>query len=234
VCWSPDGDLTIFPSSLLSIQCCGSNTALSKLCTASFRSLLIPLESPAVRRKYCGCTSGYLHRPSFLYAASAASAASSTSPPFPILHHSSATVYTPWALAFKLRTAPGQRVPNSAHRHFQSLKRFSVSLLYSRTATGFSRTAPRQWCESPTYSPADTAFRQRNAEPAHRRFLPASLPSAAFHGSTPTGSAGCLHSQILLLLSRHPAFHGCSQSLHIILPNEPAASGTWIRLVVSR
>jgi hypothetical protein len=136
VCWSSDGDLTIFPSSQSTIQCCGLNTVLSKLRTASSRSSQIPLALHSVRQKYRTCTSGYLHRPSLRYTASAASAASSTSLPFPILHHSSADVCTPWALAFQLRLAPGQRVPNSAHRHFQSLKRISVSLLYSRTATG--------------------------------------------------------------------------------------------------
>jgi hypothetical protein len=134
--WSPDGDLTIFPSSLLSIQCCGSNTVLSKLRTASSHSSLIPLASPSIRRKYCRCTSGYLRRPSFQYAASAASAASSTSLPFPVLHHSSANAIPHGALAFELRLAPGQRVPNSTNRHFQSFPRNVVYLLYSRTATG--------------------------------------------------------------------------------------------------
>jgi hypothetical protein len=120
----------------MAIRCCCSNTALSKLRPASSHSSHIPLATLSARRKHSSCTSGYLHRPSFQYAASAASAASSPSPPFPILHHSSANVCTPWALAFQLRLAPGQRVPNSAHRHFQSLKRISVSLPYSRTATG--------------------------------------------------------------------------------------------------
>jgi hypothetical protein len=227
VCWSPDGDLTIFPSSLLSIQCCGSNTVLSKLCTASSRSSQIPRATQSMRRKYCRCTSGYLHRPSLRYTASAASAASSPSPPFPILHHSSANVCTPWALAFELRLAPGQRVPNSAHRHFQSLKRISVFFCYTPAQRrGISRTVPFLWCLSPTYSLADAAYRPRNAEPALHHFLPASLASLAESPSTSSGSTGCLHCQILLLLSRHPAFHGRSQSLHIASPNHPAACGT--------
>jgi hypothetical protein len=187
-----------------------------------------------MRRKYCRCTSSYLHHPSFQYAASAASDASSTLPPFPILHHSSANACIQWALAFQLRLAPGQRVPYSAHRHFQSFKRISVSLPYSRTATGFSRIAPLQWCLSPMYSLADAAYRRRHPEPARRHFLPASLAPPAFHASTQSGWASCLHRHILLLLSRHPAFHGRSQSLHIACPNHPAASGTWNRLVVSR
>jgi hypothetical protein len=99
---------------------------------------------------------------------------------------------------------------------------------------GFSRTLPLQWCLSTVCLPADTAFRPRNAEPAHRRFLPASLAPPAFHGSTLSGSAGCLHCQILLLLSRHPAFHGRSLSLYIASSNHPAACGTWSRLVMSR
>jgi hypothetical protein len=142
VCWSSDGDVTIFPSSLLSIQCCGSRTVPNKLRTTSSRSLLIPLASPSLRRKYSRCTSGYLRRPLFQSAVSAAGADSSTLLPFPVLHHSSANVCTPWALAFQLRLAPGQRVPNAAHRHFQAHKRISVSLLYYRIATGlFSSSA---------------------------------------------------------------------------------------------
>jgi hypothetical protein len=99
---------------------------------------------------------------------------------------------------------------------------------------GFCRAAPFQWCLSSVCLPADTAFRPRNAEPAYRRFLPASLAPPAFHGSTLSGSAGCLHCHILLLLSRHPAFHGRSQSLYIASPNYPATCGTWSCLVVSR
>jgi hypothetical protein len=99
---------------------------------------------------------------------------------------------------------------------------------------GFSRTAPYQWCLSLMYSPADAAYSPRNAEPARLHFLPASLAPPAFHGGTPSGWAGCLHCQILLLLSRHPTFHGCSQSLHIASPDHPAACGTWSRLIVSR
>jgi hypothetical protein len=98
---------------------------------------------------------------------------------------------------------------------------------------GFSRTAPYQWCLSPTYSPADAAYRPRNPEPARRHFLPASLASLAESPSTSPGWASSLHYQILLLLSRCPAFHGCSQSLHVISPSHPAACGTWSRLVVS-
>jgi hypothetical protein len=82
------------------------------------------------------CTSGCLRRPSFQSAASAASAASSTSLPFPILHHSSASAHTPWALAFELRLEPRERSPNSAYRRFHSFPRSVVYLLYSRTATG--------------------------------------------------------------------------------------------------
>jgi hypothetical protein len=78
VCWSSDGDLNIFSSSQSSIQCCGLNTVLSKLCTASSRSSQVPRATQSMRRKYCRCTSSYLHRPSFQYAASAAGAASST------------------------------------------------------------------------------------------------------------------------------------------------------------
>jgi hypothetical protein len=226
VCWSPDGHLTIFPSSLPSIQSCGSNTALSKLRTASSHSPQIPLASPSMRRKHSRCTSGYLNCPSFLYAASTASAASSTSPPFPILHHSSANAHTPWTLALQLRLAPGQRVPNSAHRHFQSLFRISVSLLYSRTATGHLSNSAFLWCLSPTYSLADAAYRPRNAEPALHHFLPASFASLAKSPSTSSGWASCLRYQILLLLSRHRAFHGRSQSLHIASPNHPTACGT--------
>jgi hypothetical protein len=107
------------PSSLSAIRCCGSITARSMYRTASSRSSQIPRATQSMRRKYRRCTSGYLHRPSFQYAASAASAASSTLPPFPILHHSSENACIQWALAFQLRLAPGQRVPNSAHRHFQ-------------------------------------------------------------------------------------------------------------------
>jgi hypothetical protein len=103
---------------------------------ASSHSSQIPFATQSMRRKYRTCTSGYHPCPSFQYAASAASAASTTPLPFPVLLHASAKACTPWALAFQLRLAPGQRVPNSAHRHFQSLKRFSVSLPYYRTATG--------------------------------------------------------------------------------------------------
>jgi hypothetical protein len=84
------------------------------------------------------------------------------------------------------------------------------------------------------YSPADIAFRPRNAEPARRHFLPASLASLVESPSTSSGWASCLRYQILLLLSRHPAFHGRSQSLYIASPNHPAACGTWSRLVVPR
>jgi hypothetical protein len=84
------------------------------------------------------------------------------------------------------------------------------------------------------YSPVDAAYSPRNAEPARLHFLPASLAPPAFHGGTPSGWAGCLHCQILLLLSRHPTFHGCSQSLHIASPDHPAACGTWSRFIVSR
>jgi hypothetical protein len=223
-----------FPSSLTAIRCCGPYTALSKRRTASSHSPQIPLASLSVRRKHSRCTSGYLHRPSFQYAASAASAAFPTSLPFPVLHLSRANAIPHGALAFELRLAPGQRVPNSTYRHFQSFPRNVVYLLYSRTATGFSRTAPLQWCLSPMYSLADAAYRRQNAEPAYHRFLPASLPSTAFHGSTPSGWASCLHRHILLLLSRHPAFHGRSQSLYIASPNHPATCGTWSCLVVSR
>jgi hypothetical protein len=52
VCWSPDGHPTIFPSSLSSIQRCGSNTALSKLRTASSHSPQTPLSSPSLGRKH--------------------------------------------------------------------------------------------------------------------------------------------------------------------------------------
>jgi hypothetical protein len=83
-----------------------------------------------------------------------------------------------------------------------------------------------QWCLSSVYSTADTANRPRNAEPAYRRFLPASLAPPAFHGSTQSGSAGCLQRHILLLLSRHLPFHGSSQSLHITCQNHPTACGT--------
>jgi hypothetical protein len=99
---------------------------------------------------------------------------------------------------------------------------------------GFSQTAPLQSCLSSVCLPADTAFRPRNAEPAYRRFLPASLAPPAFHGSTLSGSAGCLQCQNILLLSRHSASYGCSQSLHIASPYHPAACGTWSRLVASR
>jgi hypothetical protein len=85
---------------------------------------------------YSSCTSGYPHRPTFQYAASAASAASSSSPPFAILHHSSANAIPHGAPAFELRLAPGQRVPNSAHRHFRSFSRKICFFLYSGTATG--------------------------------------------------------------------------------------------------
>jgi hypothetical protein len=84
-----------FPSSQSPIPCCGSNTTLSKLRTASSRSSRIPLASHSVRLKLSRCISGYLRRPSFQYAASAASAASSPSPPFPIVHHSSASAHNP-------------------------------------------------------------------------------------------------------------------------------------------
>jgi hypothetical protein len=91
---------------------------------------------------------------------------------------------------------------------------------------GFSRTAPFQWCLSPMYSLADAAYRPRNAEPALHHFLPASLASLAESPSTSSGWASCLRYQILLLLSRHRAFHGRSQSRHIASPNHPAACGT--------
>jgi hypothetical protein len=90
----------------------------------------------SVSEAYSRCTSGYLPCPSFQNAASAASAASSTLLPFPVLHHSSANACTPWALEFELRLAPGRRVPNSTHRHFQSISRKIVFLLSSHTATG--------------------------------------------------------------------------------------------------
>jgi hypothetical protein len=109
-----------------------------------------------------------------------------------------------------------------------------VSFFTPAQRLGFSRTAPLQSCLSSVCLPADTAFRPRNAEPAHRRFLPASLAPPAFHGSTLSGSAGCLQCQNILLLSRHSASYGCSQSLHIASPYHPATCGTWSRLVVSR
>jgi hypothetical protein len=49
---------------------------------------------------------------------------------------------------------------------------------------GFSRTAPFQWCLSPTYSPADAAYRRRHPDPAWLSSSPASLASPSFHGST--------------------------------------------------
>jgi hypothetical protein len=101
-----------FPSSHSSFPCCGSHTVPNKLRTTSSRSLLIPLASPSLRRKYSRCTSGYLRRPLFQSAVSAAGAASSTLLPFPVLHHSSANVCTPWALAFQLRLAPGRAIAN--------------------------------------------------------------------------------------------------------------------------
>jgi hypothetical protein len=55
---------------------------------------------------------------------------------FSVLHHSSANAIPHGALAFQLRLAPVQRVPNSIYRHFQSFPRSVVYLLYSRTATG--------------------------------------------------------------------------------------------------
>jgi hypothetical protein len=91
---------------------------------------------------------------------------------------------------------------------------------------GFSRTAPYQWCLSPMDSPADAAYRRRHPDPARLSFSPASLASPSFYGSTQSCSASCLQRHILLLLSRHPPFHGCSQSLHIACPNHPTASGT--------
>jgi hypothetical protein len=77
--------------------------------------LILLVANPAcvtlsVSEAYSRCTSGCLRRPSFQYAASAAGAASSTLPPFPILHHSSANVCTPWALAFQLRLAPERAI----------------------------------------------------------------------------------------------------------------------------
>jgi len=53
-----------FRSSQSPIPCCGSNTALSKLRTASSRSSQIPLASPSLRPKHSRCTSGYLPCPS--------------------------------------------------------------------------------------------------------------------------------------------------------------------------
>jgi hypothetical protein len=162
-----------------------------------------------MRRKNCRCTSGYLHRPSFQYAASAASAASSPSPPFPILHHSSANVCTPWALAFQLRLAPGQRVPILAHRHFQSISRKTISLLYYRTATGLLSNSAFS-----VVPVANVLACRRSLPPATPR------PGLAFFLTS--------LSRVTLVSRQHTVV------LHIASPNHPAACGTWSRLVVSR
>jgi hypothetical protein len=86
---------------------------------------------------------------------------------------------------------------------------------------GFSRTAPSQWCLSPMSSPADAAFRPRNAEPARRHFLPASLASLAESPRTPSGWATSLHCHILLSMA---ALNRCTSPPQIILPH--AAHGT--------
>jgi hypothetical protein len=121
---------------------------------------------------YSSCTSGYHPCSSFKYAAFAANAASSTSLPFPILHHSSADVCTTWAMAFQLRLAPGQRVPISAHRHFQSFKRISVSLPYSRTATGLLSSSAFS-----VVPVANALACRRNLPPATRRAGLSSIPT---------------------------------------------------------
>jgi hypothetical protein len=203
-------------------------------------ALILLFANPAcvtlsVSEAYSRCPSGCLRRPSFQSAASAAGAASSTSLPFFLFFITPAPMQYPmgrWRSNFVWHPCSECRTqPTVISNPFRAV----LFICYTPAQRlGFSRTAPLQWCLSPMYTPADTAYRRRHAEPACLHFLQASLASPALHGSTLSGSIGCLHCQILLLLSRHPAFHGRCQSLHIILPNEPAACGTWSRLVVSR
>jgi hypothetical protein len=54
-----------------------------------------------------------------------------------------------------------------------------VSFFTPAQRLGFSRTAPSQWCLTPTHTPADTAYRPRDPVPARLHFLPASLASPA-------------------------------------------------------
>jgi hypothetical protein len=115
----------------------------------------------------------YLPCPSFHSAASAASAASSTSLPFPILHHSSANAIPHGALACELRLAPGQRVPNSAHRHFRSFSRKTVSFLYSRTATGLLSNIASSVVPVHCVPACRHSF-----PPAKRRAGPSSIPTS--------------------------------------------------------
>jgi hypothetical protein len=162
-----------FPSSLTAIRCCGPYTALSKRRTASSHSSRIPLASHSVRLKLSRCTSGYLHRPSFQYAASAASAAFPTSLPFPVLHLSRANAIPHGALAFQLRLAPGQRVPNSAYRHFQSISGKIVFFLYSRKATGLLSNSA-----SSVVPVANVLACRRSLPPAKRRAGLSSIPTS--------------------------------------------------------
>jgi hypothetical protein len=235
MCWSSDGDLTIFPSSLSSIQCCGLNSVPNKLRPASSRSSQIPLPSLSVRRKHIVVVLAAtipVHRLS-------TQRLPQTLPPllrclflFFITPAPMCVRHGRWHSNFVWH--PGSECRSQPTVISNPLSAFLFLCLTPAQRLGFSRAAPFQWCLSPMHSPADATYRRRHAEPAYHRFLPASLAPPAFHGSTLSGSIGCLHCQILLLISRHPAFHGCSQSLHIASPDHPAACGTWNRLVVLR
>jgi hypothetical protein len=91
---------------------------------------------------------------------------------FSVLHHSSANAIPHGAMAFQLRLAPGQRVPISAHRHFQSLFRKIVSLPYSRTATGLLSSSA-----SSVVPVANVLACRRSFPPAKRRAGPSSIPT---------------------------------------------------------
>jgi hypothetical protein len=223
------------PSSLPSIRCCGANTALSKLRPASSYSSQIPLASPSVCRKHIVD----VRAATFAVPRSSPLRLPPALPPLLcclfLFFNTPAQMHVSngrWHSNFVWHPGSECRTqPTVISNPFRAL----LFICYTPAQRlGFSRTAPYQWCLSPMCSLADAAYRRRHAEPACLHFLQASLASPAFHGSTLSSSTGCLHCQILHLLSRHPAFHGCSQSLHVISSSHPAACGTWNRLVVSR
>jgi hypothetical protein len=93
---------------------------------------------------------------------------------------------------------------------------------------GFSQTAPLQWCLSSVYSPADIAFRPRNAEPAGLHFLTSlSLHPRFTAAHCPARPAVCIarscyFSRVILLSMAAPS--RCISPPQITLPH--AAHGT--------
>jgi hypothetical protein len=169
-----------FPSSLPSIRCCGSNTALSKLRPASSYSSQIPLASPSVCRKH-------------IVDVRAAAFAVPRSSPLrlppalpPLLRCLFLFFITPAPMQYPMGRWHSNFVwhPGSECRTQPTVisNPFRAVLFICYTPAqrlGFSRTAPSQWCLSPTYTPADTAYRPRDAVPARLHFIPASLASPA-------------------------------------------------------